>query len=89
MVAIMTKRDARSLDHATLEEMRRLGVSRVVAGESQVSVAESLQVNLHTVSKWMRKYRERGPEALVSTKATGRPRTLTEAQLVRLRRLVV
>lgn len=56
MVALMTIRDARSLDHQTLEEMRRLAVSRVLAGESQVAVAESLQVNLHTVSKWMRKF---------------------------------
>jgi transposase len=89
MVAIVTKRDARSLDHAALEEMRRLGVSRVLAGESQVAVAESLQVNLHTVSKWVRKYREGGAEALASTKAPGRRRTLTQKQQQRLRRIII
>ncbi|MBI5431917.1 MAG: IS630 family transposase [Planctomycetes bacterium] len=89
MVAIMTERDARSLDHATLEEMRRLGVSRVLAGESQVAVAASLQVNLHTVSKWMRKYRAGGADALTSTKAPGPPRTLSDSQLAKLRRIVI
>lgn len=40
----MAKRDARSLDHATLEEMRRLAVKRVgEGGETQVAVARSLE----------------------------------------------
>lgn len=89
MISIMTHRDARSLDHAILEEMRRQGVRRVLAGETQVAVAISLDVNKHAVSKWMRAFRERGEEALASTKATGRPPTLTAAQLRRLTRIIV
>lgn len=85
----MSYRDARSLDHATLEEMRRLAVKRVLAGESQVAVAASLEVDKHTVSKWMRGFREGGEEALSSRKASGRPRTLTEKQQKRLCRIII
>lgn len=85
----MKRRDARSLDHQTLEEMRRMGVRRVVGGETQVSVAKSLEVNLHTVSKWMRRYRNGGEESLAGRKATGRPSTLTEKQMRRLQRVIV
>jgi len=89
MMALMKKRDARSLDHATLEEMRRLGVSRVLRGETQVDVARSLGVNVHAVSKWMRRYREEGEAGLASSKAKGRERTLKEAQVRRLERIIV
>ena len=74
---LQTRRDARSLDHGTLEEMRRLAVRRVKAGESQKSVAESLEVHPRTVSKWYTAERKAGPEALASTKSSGRPPGLT------------
>jgi transposase len=89
MMKVMSHRDARSLDHATLEEMRRLAVKRVLAGESQVAVASSLEVDKHTVSKWMRCFRGGGEGALASRKASGRPRTLTEKQQQRLRRIII
>ena len=47
----MARRDARSLDHATLEEMRRLAVKRALAGEGRPAVAESLQVHAGAVAK--------------------------------------
>ncbi len=89
MMNPMPNRDARSLDHTTLEEMRRLGVKRVLGGESQVAVAASLEVDKHTVSKWMRRFRSEGEGGLASRKATGRPRTLTEKQRQRLRRIII
>jgi transposase len=45
MVGVMAKRDARSLDHATLEEMRRLAVKRVVGGGETQVAARSLEVH--------------------------------------------
>jgi transposase len=89
MTPVMQKRDARSLDHRTLEEMRRLAVGRVVGGETQREVAQSLQVHWLTVWKWMRLYRKEGDGGLTSRKATGRPSTLTARQQQRLRRLIV
>src|SRR2546422_5945377 len=89
MMKLMSQRDARSLDHGTLEEMRRLAVKRVLEGESQVAVAASLEVDKHTVSKWMRRFRAGGESALSSRKATGRPTTLTDKQRQRLRRIIV
>lgn len=88
MIPVKAKRDARSLDHSTLEEMRRLAVRRVLGGETQRKVAASIQVHYVTVSKWMRAHREGGDLALASTKATGRPPTLSEKQTARLRRTI-
>jgi len=89
MMPIMTRRDARSLDHHTLEEMRRLAVSRVLQGETLRQVAESLQVHWCTVAKWMAAYRRGGADALQSRKAPGPQRKLTSRQLQRLRRMIV
>ena len=86
---LQTRRDARSLDHGTLEEMRRLAVRRVKAGESQNSVAESLEVHPRTVSKWYTAERKAGPEALASTKSSGRPPGLTEEERAVLLGLIV
>jgi len=89
MLPVKTKRDARSLDHATLEEIRRLAVSRVLAGESQIEVGASLQVHASTVSKWFRRYQADGKDGLASTKAAGPAPKLTDKQLKVLRRLIV
>jgi transposase len=82
-------RDARSLDHKTLEELRRLAVTRVLAGETHRAVAASLQVHRMTVAKWMAWYRAEGEAGLASTVGTGRPRTLTPQQEARLKRLII
>jgi transposase len=89
MMPVMVKRDARSLDHATLEEMRRLAVRQVLSGKTQMEVAHSVQVHPRAVNKWMQMYREGGDRALASRKASGRPPTLSPKQQARLRRLLV
>ena len=82
-------RDARSLDHKTLEELRRLAVTRVLAGETHRVVAASLDVHRMTVAKWMAWYRAEGAAGLASTVGTGRPRTLTPKQEAQLKRLII
>jgi transposase len=82
-------RDARSLDHKTLEELRRLAVTRVLAGETHRAVAASLEVHRMTVAKWMAWYRAEGAAGLASTVGTGRPRTLTPKQEAQLKRLII
>lgn len=85
----MKRRDARSLDHKTLEEMRRLAVQRVRGGETQRAVAESMEVHPLTVWKWMRLYRRHGGDkALRSRVASGRPPSLSKAQRRQLFRLI-
>jgi transposase len=86
---VSAHRDARSLDHATLEEMRRLAVNRVLAGETQVAVAKSLQVRPSSLWKWVDAYRRLGDDGLVSTKATGRKPKLTAAQQKKLKAIIV
>jgi transposase len=86
---VSTYRDARSLDHETLEELRRLAVARVLQGETQVQVARSLQVRATTVWKWVDAYKRLGAEALASTKAMGPKPKLSAKQLEELRVIIV
>jgi transposase len=86
---LQRRRDARSLDHGTLEEMRRLAVRRVKNGESQKSVALGLEVHARTVSKWVVVERKEGAVALASRKATGRPPGLTKKEREEVLRLIV
>jgi len=77
---VMTIRDGRTLDHATLEEMRRLAVARMRAGERPAVVAASFGLRRSWAYKIRAAVRGRGVSALRSRRAPGRPRTLTAAQ---------
>jgi transposase len=82
------KRDGRTLDHKTLEEIRRMAVQRVWEGERPSTVIASYGLSRQIIYKWLRdaKGKGRGLRALRSRKGTGRPRTLTlkqEQQLFR------
>lgn len=85
----MTRRDARSLDHQTLEEMRRMAVKSVLNGESMHSVAERMEVHYQTVWKWVNRYRLEGDAGLASTIAPGPTPILSESQVKILRRTII
>jgi transposase len=89
MTEMAEKRDARKLSREVLEELRRLAVNRVRAGEGQADVARSLQVSRTTVVRWMMAFRAGGSEALAARKPPGRPPTLTEKQRAKLRAIIV
>lgn len=76
------KRDGRTLDHKTLEEIRRMAVQRVREGEKPSVVIASFGFNRPVIYKWLKAAagRGRGLRALRSTRGTGRPRRLTAAQ---------
>jgi transposase len=76
------KRDGRTLDHKTLEAIRRMAVERVREGEPAAKVIEAYGFNRTTIYKWLQAAMQPGlgVRALRSTPATGRPRTLTPRQ---------
>ena len=76
------KRDGRTLDHKTLEEIRRMAVQRVWDGEKPSAVIASYGFSRQIIYKWLREARGkgRGLRALASRKGTGRPRALTPKQ---------
>lgn len=78
----MTRRDGRTLDHTTLEEMRRLAVERMRAGERPAAVAASFGLQRSWAYKIQAAVRGRGRglKVLRARPATGRPRTLTPTQ---------
>lgn len=81
-ISCCMKRDGRSFDHKTLEEIRLMAVERVREGEPAAKVIEAYGFNRTTIYKWLNAALRPGVgiKALRSTKATGRPRTLTPAQ---------
>ena len=76
------KRDGRRLDHQTLEAIRLMAVERVREGEPAADVIAAYGFNRTTIYKWLKAALQPGVgiKALRSTKATGRPRTLTPVQ---------
>lgn len=76
------KRDGRSVAHNTLEEMRMLALQRMREGEKPAVVSASF--GMHRT--WAYKVRAaaagrgKGARALRSTRASGRPRSLTPTQ---------
>jgi transposase len=76
------KRDGRTLDHKTLEEMRMLAVRRMAEGESAAEVAASFGMHRSWAFKCRAavRGRGRGVKVLRSRPCTGRPRTLTAKQ---------
>ena len=58
--------DGRTLDHQTLEHLRKLAVKRVIEdGEAPSDVMKSLGLCRTTIYPWLRRYEDRGMEALL------------------------
>ena len=76
------KRGGRTLDHATLETIRKMAVQRVREGERPSDVIASFGMHRCTIYGWLKAVRGRGHglKALAAKPASGRPRTLTAAQ---------
>src|SRR6266542_2288801 len=76
------KRDGRTLDHKTLEEIRRMAVQRVWEGERPSAVIACYGLARQVIYKWLRRAKGSGHglRALRSSKGTGRPRRLTGKQ---------
>ena len=73
------KIDGRTLDHATLENIRLMAVRRVGEGEKPGDVIKSYGFQRTTIYKWLREARKKGGlERLKSRKSTGRPVRLNE-----------
>lgn len=82
MISISMKRDGRAFDHQTLEAIRLMAVERVREGERASDVIAAYGFNRTTIYKWLKAALQPGVgiKALRSTKATGRPRSLTPTQ---------
>jgi transposase len=82
MILSFMKRDGRAFDHQTLEAIRLMAVERVREGEPAAEVIASYGFNRTTIYKWVQAALQPGIgiKALRSTKATGRPRSLTPVQ---------
>src|SRR5882762_2664514 len=76
------KRDGRRFDHRTLEAIRLMAVERVRDGEPASSVIASYGFSRTTIYKWVAAAAAPGVglKALLSRRATGRPRTLSPRQ---------
>lgn len=84
------KRDGRSLDHKTLEELRRIAVRRVIEDkESPSQVAADFGFCRNYLYPWLKKFKEGGWEALCERIAEGPAPKLTEKQQQRIRRWIV
>lgn len=77
----MAKRDARSLDHKTLEEIRIRAVEQVQGGQSPEVVIQALGFTRACIYNWLAADRAGGWDALKARKLTGRPKKIKAEQL--------
>jgi transposase len=63
--------------------VKALAVRAVALGNSYSAVAAMFDVNYHSVSSWVQRYRERGVAAFGLAPGRGRPRRVDEGELVK------
>jgi len=86
----MAKIDGRTLDHKTLEHLRKLAVKRVIEdGEAPSAVMESLGMSRTAIYPWLRGYKDKGMEALVEKLAQGPEPKLSDKQQQQVRRWIL
>ena len=86
----MAKIDGRTLNHKALEHIRMLAVKRVVEdGEAASEVMKSLGLCRTAIYPWLRKYEDKGMEALVEKIAQGPEPKLTEKQRQQVKRWIL
>jgi transposase len=86
----MAKIDGRTLDHKTLEHIRKLAVKRVVEdGEAPSAVMDSLGLGRTSIYPWLRRYKDEGLEALVERIAQGPEPKLSEKQRQQVKRWII
>jgi transposase len=86
----MTRIDGRTLDHKTLEHLRKLAVRRVIeGGEAPSEVMKSLGLCRTTIYPWLRKFEEEGWKALAERIAQGPEPKLTEKQGQQVKRWIL
>ena len=62
----MEKRDARTLDPKTQEEVRRRAIKMLQKGRTQQSVADELEVRWIRVNGWWKRFQGGGRKALLA-----------------------
>lgn len=86
----MPKIDGRTIDHKTLEHLRKLAVKRVIEeGEAPSEVMKSLGLCRTTIYPWLRRYEDAGMDALVEKIAQGPEPKLTDKQRQRVKRWIL
>jgi transposase len=77
----MARRDGRSLDHKTLEEIRVRAIEQVQAGESPEDVIRTLGFSRSCIYTWLARYRTGGWGALKAQALKGRPMKIRPQQM--------
>jgi len=84
------KRDGRSLEHNTLAELRQMAIQRVVEdGAKPSDIAAEYGFCRNYLYPWLKKFRERGWEALAERVAEGPATKLTEKQRQQVKRWIL
>src|SRR6059036_2063343 len=82
--------DGRTLDHKALEHLRMIAVKRVAEdGEAASDVMKSLGLCRTSIYPWLRKFQDKGLEALAEKIAQGPEPKLSEKQRQKVKRWIL
>lgn len=90
-------------DHATIEELlaakestpdknqyiRLYAIEMLLCGRTRKETAKAFNRDVNTITTWVKRWNEGGIDALRSVKKPGRPRKLTQEQVVEIRELLL
>jgi transposase len=63
----MKKKDFRSVDSSTRQEIRKMAIQKIASGVQKKVVADFYGVNQNTVTNWVKKHKEIGSKGLVDS----------------------
>jgi transposase len=73
---------SRSLPHGLVNRVRI--ILKAAEGTANCVIAEKLSLNIHTVSKWRKRYRQQGISGLHNELRPGRPRSISDEKIAGL-----
>lgn len=85
----MDRKGEKRIPRRNLQDIREMAIVAMQNGKTPEDVADFYDVGRSTVFNWRKEYLEKGPSALLVKKASGRPARLSDAQMAKLRKLVV
>jgi transposase len=63
----MKKKDFRSVDSSTRQEIRKMAIKKIASGIQKKVVADFYGVNQNTITNWVKKHKEKGSKGLVDS----------------------
>lgn len=88
----MKKKDFRSVNSATRQEIRKMAINKIASGVQKKVVADFYGVNQNTITNWVKKHKSKGSKGLVDSKRgvkSADKKLLNESQEQAIQKMII